>query len=40
MMLRMLYQQLKSAKKWVWNNLNCYEHEVDFVRRCLKDDSR
>jgi hypothetical protein len=33
MMLHTAYQQLKSAAKWVWNNLNNYEHEVDFLRR-------
>jgi hypothetical protein len=37
MMLHMLYRQLKSVVKWVWNSLNNYEHEVDFVRRMREE---
>jgi hypothetical protein len=36
-MLHTAYQLLESVKKWVWNNLNDYEHEVDFIRRCYND---
>jgi hypothetical protein len=36
-MLRMLNQLLESVKKWVWNSLNNYEHEVDFLRRMRKE---
>lgn len=36
-MLHTVYQQLKSAAKWAWNNLNNYEHEVDFLRRVRQD---
>lgn len=36
-MLLIAYQQLKSAAKWGWNRLNDYEHEVDFLRRMLKE---
>ena len=37
MMLHTAYQLLKSAAKWVWNNLNNYEHEVDFLRRIREE---
>ena len=36
-MLHTVYQLLKSAVKWVWNNLNNYEHEVDFLQRIRKE---
>jgi len=37
MMLRTVYQQLKSVKKWVLNNLNNYEHDVDFIQRVRQE---
>lgn len=37
MMLHTVYQQLRSAVKWAWNNLNNHEHEVDFIRKTLDD---
>jgi hypothetical protein len=36
-MLPTLYQQLKSAAKWVWNNLNKYEDDYTFTQRALKE---
>jgi hypothetical protein len=36
-MLHTVYQQLKYVAKWVWNSLNNYEHEVDFIRRLEKE---
>ena len=36
-MLRMLFQLLRSVKKWAWNNLNNYEDDYTFTQRALKE---
>lgn len=36
-MLRIVYQQLRYVAKWAWNNLNNYEHEVDFLQRVNRE---